>query len=145
MLLGAPVLGATWLLHRARHAPRVLDWLPSRWLTWRRAALGGVAAVSIFVMVVAAYVVLRTLGVGPVGSLAAAGVVRAREPILVADFGSPPNDSSLGAVVSEALRTDLTQSANLTVVQPAQVRDVLVRMQRTSAPRLDLAVAREVA
>jgi tetratricopeptide (TPR) repeat protein/tRNA A-37 threonylcarbamoyl transferase component Bud32 len=145
MLLGAPVLAATALLHRAKGGPSLLGWLPARWLTWRRTAIGGVFAVSVFATVVAAYVVLRALGVGPVGSLAAAGVVRAREPILVADFGSPPNDSSLGTVVSEALRTDLTQSASLTVVQPAQVRDVLVRMQRAAAPRLDLALAREVA
>ena len=32
---------------------------------------------------------MRVLGIGPAGSLVAAGVLHDREPILVADFGSP--------------------------------------------------------
>jgi len=95
--------------------------------------------------VVIAWQIMRVLGVGPAGSLVAAGVLRDREPILVADFGSPAGDTVLGSVVTSAFRTDLSQSRAVSVVQPARVSAALTRMRRPAGSRLDLALAREVA
>jgi tetratricopeptide (TPR) repeat protein/tRNA A-37 threonylcarbamoyl transferase component Bud32 len=117
----------------------------SPWVSWRRAALGGVVAVGGFAILVAAYLTLRALGIGPAASLVAAGRIKAREPLLVTDFASPPNDSTLGAVVTEAMRTDLAESPAVAVVQPTRVKSALERMQVSGAPRLSLALAREVA
>jgi tetratricopeptide (TPR) repeat protein len=75
----------------------------------------------------------------------AAGVLKDRESILVADFRSPANDSSLGAVVTSAFRTDLSQSQVVSVVQPTRVSAALRRMQRPPGSRLDLTLAREIA
>jgi tetratricopeptide (TPR) repeat protein len=65
--------------------------------------------------------------------------------VLVADFRSPATDTSLGPVVSEAVEADLAQSASLSVVQPAMVREVLQRMRRPAGARVDLPLAREIA
>jgi len=117
----------------------------SPWVSWRLAALGGVLAVGGFAVLVAAYLILRALGIGPAASLMAAGRIREREPLLVTDFASPPNDSTLGAVVTEAMRTDLAESPAVVLVQPARLRSALERMQVTGGLRITLTLAREVA
>jgi class 3 adenylate cyclase/tetratricopeptide (TPR) repeat protein len=115
------------------------------WLTWRKAILGGVLAFASLGFVVTAYMVTRALGIGPAGSLVAAGVLDERDRVLIADFENHTGDSLLGAVVTEAFRVDLAQSPLVTVVQPASVRSALERMQRDPAAALDPALAREVA
>jgi eukaryotic-like serine/threonine-protein kinase len=68
------------------------------------------------------------------------------ERILVADFGIAGGaDTSLASVISEAVRTDLSQSSVLSVVQASEVRGALQRMQRPVNARLDVALAREMA
>lgn len=114
-------------------------------VTWRRTALGGVAALAVLVLLTIGYMSLRALGIGPAGSLMAAGVLGARERLIVADFRSPRADTTLGPVLTEALRADLAQSRNLIVVQPTSLRDVLTRMQRAPDSRVDFALAREIA
>src|SRR5262249_62208742 len=59
--------------------------------------------------------------------------------------GSPATDTVIGTVVTSALRTDLSQSMVVSVVQPARVSATLVRMQKPSNSRLDVTLAREVA
>jgi serine/threonine-protein kinase len=90
-------------------------------------------------------VLLRVAGVLPGGSLVDRGVLKDREPILVAEFRSPAADSALGGAVTEAFRIDLSQSPKLTVVQPEYVQQVLTRMQRDPRARLEPELAREVA
>jgi tetratricopeptide (TPR) repeat protein/TolB-like protein len=114
-------------------------------VSWRRTALGGATAVGGFMLLVAGYMAMRLLGIGPAGTLSAAGVFGDREHIVVADFASPVADSTLGPVVTEALRTDLAQSPNLSVLDQTRVREVLDRMQVPPTARLDLSRAREVA
>ena len=114
-------------------------------VSWRRTAVGGATAVGGFMVLVAGYMAMRLLGIGPAGTLSAAGVFGDRERIVVADFASPVADTTLGPVVTEALRTDLAQSPNLSVLDQTRVREALDRMQVAPTARLDLSRAREVA
>ena len=143
MAMGLPMVLITGLVQRAGRTAA----LPAaqRIFTWRRTVIGGVVSLGVFVAIVAGWTVMHVLGIGPAGSLVAAGVLHDREPILVADFGSPANDTTLGAVVTSAFRTDLSQSRAVSVVQPTRVTAALRRMQRPAGSRLDLALAREVA
>jgi Tfp pilus assembly protein PilF len=114
-------------------------------VTWRRTAWGGVASIGALAMLTAAWMTLRALGIGPAGSLMAAGVLGARERLLLADFKSPLNDSTLGPIVTDALRADLAQSRSLELLQPTNVRESLRRMQRPGDAHLDFPLAREIA
>jgi tetratricopeptide (TPR) repeat protein len=114
-------------------------------VSWRRAALGGGLAVAAFVLLVGAYMLLRSLGIGPAGSLLAAGTIDENEKILVADLQSQTSDTTLGPVVTDAFRTALGQSRRVNVVQATTVRDVLRRMQRPADSPVDFALAREIA
>ncbi|UCC48864.1 MAG: tetratricopeptide repeat protein [Gemmatimonadota bacterium] len=116
-----------------------------RWLTWRKAILGSVIAFAFWGLVVSAYMTMRGLGIGPVGSLVAAGVLDERERIIVADFHNNTSDPLLGQAATEAFRIDLSQSTIVTVVDPAHVSRVLVRMQGDPHQPLDRELAREVA
>jgi eukaryotic-like serine/threonine-protein kinase len=116
-----------------------------QWLTWHRTLAGGVLAFLLLISAVAGYTVMRTLGIGPVGSLVAAGLIDERDRILVADFQSQTGDTLLAGVVTEAFRIDFAQSPVVRVIEPAHVRDVLRRMERDPAVRLNDELAREVA
>ncbi len=107
-----------------------------------RAALGAAAMIA---GLGAGALLLRVAGILPGQSLVERGVLKDREPILVAEFRSPPADSALGGAVTEAFRIDLAQSPKVTVVQPEYVQQVLARMQRDPRARLEPDLAREVA
>ena len=107
-----------------------------------RAALGAAAMIA---GLGAGALLLRVAGILPGRSLVERGVLKDREPILVAEFRSPPADSALGGAVTEAFRIDLAQSPKVTVVQPEYVQQVLARMQRDPRARLEPDLAREVA
>ena len=165
MALGLPVILFTAYVHRTTR--RVLGTTPtytpggtpslgqgtmaqlaikaSPHVSWRRAAIGGGVAVTGFVLLIGGYMILRAMGIGPAGSLLAAGALTENEKILVADLPSPAGDTALGPVVTDAFRTALGQSQSVLVVQPATVRDVLQRMQRDPKSRVDFALAREIA
>jgi tetratricopeptide (TPR) repeat protein len=116
----------------------------SRW-SWRRAAVWSAMLVASFVLVVGGYMGLRAMGIGPAGSLLAAGTLTSGERILVTDFPSPAGDSTLGPVLTDAFRTALGQSRSVAVVPTTAVRTVLRRMQRDVNSRVDFALAREIA
>ena len=163
MALGLPVVLFTGLVHHQSHRARTASAVtpggsPARpsglttlavrarpHVTWRRTALGVGAAVLLFAALVAGYMTMRALGVGPAGTLMAAGVLGHRDRVLIADFAGPPSDTLLGAVMTEALRTDLGQSRAISVVSPQTVQGVLQRMRRPANARLDLSLARDVA
>ncbi len=119
--------------------------LEGHWLTWRKAILGFVIAFAFWGIVVSAYMAMRALGIGPVGSLVAAGVLDERERIIIADFRNNTSDPLLGQAATEAFRIDLSQSPIVTVVDPTYVDQVLARMQGDPTRPLDLDLAREVA
>jgi tetratricopeptide (TPR) repeat protein len=118
---------------------------PHHWLNWRNALLGFVGAFAAWGLIVSVYMGTRALGIGPVGSLVAAGVLDERERLIVADFENNTDDPLLGQAAAEAFRIDLSQSTIVTVVDPAYVGQVLRRMQTDPERELDLDLAREVA
>jgi tetratricopeptide (TPR) repeat protein len=167
MALGLPVILFTGYVHRVAHRTATMTptltpggtavgsvpagpivslvMKASPHVSWRRTWLGGALAVGAFVLVTGAFMLLRALGIGPAGSLLAAGKLAARDRLVVTDFRVRGADSALGAVVSEAVRTQLGQSDVVTVLSPASVAGTLSRMDRSPTTPIDLALAREIA
>jgi len=128
----------------AASAAEVAD-TAKRWFTWRKAIMGGVVAFALLGVTVTGYMVMRVMGIGPVGSLVAAGVLEERSRIVLSDFENKTSDPMMAEVVTEALRIDLAQSSIVTVAEPEWVEGVLERMARDPDTGLDVALAREVA
>ena len=72
---------------------------------------------------------LRALGIGPAGSLLAAGRLGERDRLVVSDFRVRGADSALGAVVSEAVRAQLGQSDVIGILSPSAIAATLRRMR----------------
>jgi tetratricopeptide (TPR) repeat protein len=115
--------GGTGSLDRPSTRPRPHQ----RLFTWRNAILGGVGAFALLGFAAAAYLGMRTLGIGSPGTLLAQGVIDAGATVLLADFESA-GDPELGAVVTKALRIDLLQSPTIRLFERADVGDALSRM-----------------
>jgi tetratricopeptide (TPR) repeat protein len=111
--------------------------------TWRNALLGGAAAFTLLGVITAAWIIMRTLGIGPAGTLVAKGMLEERAPIVLAQFSAP--DPSIATAATEALRIDLSQSDVIALVDPASLVKVLARMERSPDEKLTLETAREVA
>ena len=137
LAVGLPIIVATALVHWRGDS--------HRWFTWPKAISGGVAAFAGLGLLTSGYMLMRALGIGPVGSLVAAGTLKERERIIVADFDNRTGDRLLGEALSQAFRVDFAQSPVVTSVQPEFVRDVLSRMGKPDSARLELPLAREVA
>ena len=140
MGIGLPIVLTT-AVHHNRH----LAGAPRSVFTWKRAVGGGFAAVGALALITAIWFALRSLGIGPVGTLIAKGRLAEREPILVAEFTNRTRDSLLGSAVTEALRVDLAGSKSLTIVSPDYVKQVLRLMTRPPSSVVDAELAREVA
>ena len=113
--------------------------------TWRNTGFAGIGAVGILTVLVAGFMALRALGIGPLGSLVAAGVLDREEAILIADFQSHTGDELLGLTATEAFRIDFEQNPLIRVVGPGTVRDALLRMQLEPDSPLTPSLARELA
>ncbi len=114
-------------------------------VSWKRAVRSGVFAVSLFALLVAGYMLLRALGIGPFGSLLASGKLSASDQVLVAAFDAPGADSSLGPTIAEAVRTGLSQSRAVRVMQTSAIVAALEQMQRPDTALVDFNTAREIA
>ncbi|HJQ20767.1 MAG TPA: protein kinase [Gemmatimonadaceae bacterium] len=162
MLLGLPVLLFTWYVNRTvrrlaavtpAHTPggtpagrgtmATLAMRASPHVSWRRTWIGGGMALGAFAAIVAAFMVLRALGIGPAGSLLAAGKLSNRERLIVTEFQA--SDSSLASIATEAVRTNLSQSRVISLLPPSAIGAALQRMQRPPSSRVDLSLAREIA
>src|SRR5690606_4801679 len=165
MLAGLPVIGLTAFVQRSAH--RAFTATPtltpggtpsaaqgtlatfalkaSPHVSWRRTWIGGTAALVGFTVLVLGFMVSRAMGVGPAASLRSAGTFGENETLVVADFRSPPDDSTLGPTIAEALRTDLAQPSQLRVLTRASVREILRLMQRPVESAVPFEVAREIA
>jgi serine/threonine-protein kinase len=117
----------------------------TRWFTWPKALLGGVLAFVGLTVVAGGYTAMRVLGIGPVGTLVASGVLKEREQLLLADFENRTADTTLGPSLTEAMRVDLSQSPTVRVMDQQAVREALQRMQRPPGAPLTAALGREVA
>jgi pentatricopeptide repeat protein len=115
------------------------------WLSWRRAMIGGGLAFAGLASVAAIYTAMRLLGIGPIGTLVASGVLKEREKLLLADFENRSQDSTLGQSLTEAFRVDLSQSPTLRLLDPQEVGDALRRMERPGGVTITPALAREIA
>src|SRR5437867_1141869 len=148
LAVGLPVTVATGLVERRRALVRAAA-PPAAglhaWLTWRKVLTSGVLAFAALGLVAAAYTAMRALGIGPVGTLVASGVLAERDRLVLADFENRTADSTLGPSLTEALRVDLTQSPLLRLMDAAAIGQALGRMGRAAGTALDLALAREVA
>jgi TolB-like protein len=125
------------LAARSSEAPRPS---PERFLTWRRAIVGGVVAFAVLGLSVGVYALIWSRG-----NLVAQGVLEERERVMLADFANATTDSLVDDVVTEALRVDLAESKTITLVEPAFVQQVLQRMGRSADERFTAELAREAA
>jgi tetratricopeptide (TPR) repeat protein len=114
-------------------------------VSWRRTAFGGAFAVGGFIVLIGAWMLMRALGIGPAASLMSSGKLAEKDRVILTEFKGPATDTLMGPTVTEAFRTDLAQSASLTVMPVTQVREALQRMQRPIGTRVDYALAREIA
>ncbi|MGH7701920.1 MAG: protein kinase domain-containing protein [Gemmatimonadales bacterium] len=151
LIIGLPIILTTAVIQRRRAlAQGATSSLPvpagaHHLFTWRRAIGGGVAAFAVLGLVTAAYMTMRALGIGPVGSLVASGVLKERERIIVSEFANHTGDNRLSEAVTQAFQVDFAQSPMVTAVPPDYVHQVLKRMSKPDSIPLDLALAREVA
>ncbi|HEY4219119.1 MAG TPA: protein kinase [Gemmatimonadaceae bacterium] len=136
---------ATPTTHGTRGTIAAIAMKASPHVSWRRTMLGGMYAVGTFAVLIGAFMLLRTFGIGPAGSLLASGRFSAKAPVLITDFATTNTDSALGTVVSDAVRTGLAQSSVISLVSPNAVAGTLRLMRRPAASRLDLPLARDVA
>ncbi|MFI5311935.1 MAG: protein kinase [Gemmatimonadales bacterium] len=114
-------------------------------LSWYKTARGGMYAFGTFVGVIAAFMVMRFFGIGPAATLLGAGALKAKEPIIMTDFSVTNGDTSLARVVSFAVRTGLTQSPVLSIMDQTVVAGALERMERPRNAHVDLALAQGIA
>ena len=115
------------------------------WLTWKKALMGGVLAFALLGVSVSVYMSMRVLGIGPVGSLVAAGVLDPRDRIVLAEFENNTGDSLLAVAATEAFRIDLSQSPLVRLAETDFVTGALRRMERDPHEPLTYELAREVA
>lgn len=116
-----------------------------QWLTLRNIGLAGLVGGVVFVLGTAAYLALRSTGVGPFGTLMSTGVLDEQDRLILADFEGPADDGALAATVTTLFRIDLAQSPSFVVLEPGQLRPVLGRMQRDADAPLDAETAIEAA
>ena len=114
-------------------------------MSWYRTARGGMYAFGAFIAFIALFMGMRAFGIGPFGSLFAAGQLNARDPLLITDFRTTNVDTTLGRVVSDAVRAGLSGSSAITLVPPAAIVNALARSKRAPDTRIDLAVAQDLA
>jgi len=114
-------------------------------LTWRRAILGGVGAFALLGAGTAAYMTMRTLGIGPPATLIAQGTLEERGKILVAEFDNQTRDSLLAPAITGAMMIDLSQSPAVRLVERDHLAAALERMEESPGAKIDVPLARELA
>ena len=115
------------------------------YFTWRKALMGGGVAFAGLGVISAGYMAMRGLGIGPAGTLLAAGRLPDRARLIVADFENRSADSALAVPLTEALRIDLSQSPVVRVLSANELSAVLQRMNRPADQPMTGVLAREIA
>jgi len=114
-------------------------------MSWYKTARGGMYAMGTFTALIAVFMAMRAFGIGPFGSLLASGALKQTDKVLLTDFTVSGGDSTLGRVVSDAVRAGLNQSSAFTIVTPAELAGALRRMERPLTSEIDLPLARQLA
>src|SRR5690349_18615023 len=148
--IGIPIIVWTGVIERRRALAGPADQAGApagvhRWFTWRRALAGGAGAFGLLGLGTALYMAMRLLGIGPVGTLVASGVLAERDGLVLADFENHTSDSTLGRSVGEAFRVDLAQSRVVRLLDAATVDEALTRMGQAPGGAVDGARALEIA
>jgi tetratricopeptide (TPR) repeat protein len=113
-------------------------------MSWYKTARGGMYALGAFIVLVGAAMGMRAADIGPFATLR--GALGKQSSLILTDFRTSSNtDSTLGRVVSDAIRAGLTGSRVFTVTPQSAINAALTRMQRPPTTRIDSAVAREIA
>ncbi|HXY18692.1 MAG TPA: serine/threonine-protein kinase, partial [Gemmatimonadales bacterium] len=149
---GLPIMLVTGLFERRRAVARTTGIMTATppagvrtLFTWRRAFAGGGVAFGALGIGTVVYMGMRALGIGPVGTLVAAGTLKERQKVILAEFTNRAADSTLGPTLTEAFRVDLAQSPTVQLVDANAVGAALARMQRDPRARVTPDLAREVA
>src|SRR6185437_12288807 len=114
-------------------------------MSWYQTARGGMYALGTFIVMIAAFMVMRAFGIGPFGSLIANGELSKNNRVVIADFTASNGDAALGRVVSEAVRSGLTESRVFTMLSASDVAAALQRMGQDPKVNLTVYLARQVA
>jgi tetratricopeptide (TPR) repeat protein/TolB-like protein len=141
LLIGLPIVLTTQRVEQNR-TPTAL---PHKLFNWKRAITGGVLAFGVLGAAVAAYMTMRSQGIGPFGTLVASGRLKEHPKVILADFIDNTGDSTLATAVTDAFRVDLGQSGAVELVQGAAIRDAFTRMQKERPRILSEEVARQLA
>lgn len=152
LLMGLPITLATGYFERKRAQARATGRIvpPTlsgvhRLFTWQKAIRGGVIAFAGLGLVTLGYTAMRLLGIGPVGTLMAAGTLDSNSRLVVADFVNRAADTTLGHTLTEAFRIDLGQSQAVHILSGSDMRTALARMQKPDTTLVTGDVAREMA
>jgi len=150
LALGLPIMLITGRMERSRvQALTTGTYLPptgvAKLFTWRKTIVGGGLAFGGLAALVAAYTLMRALGIGSVGTLQAKGLLKEKQPIILAEFVNRSSDSTLGPTLTEAFRVDLSQSQSVKLVDASEVNGALTRMGKPVTIVLTPALASEVA
>ena len=92
LAIGLPIMLITGRKERERVMAAATGTYPvpeagvAKYFTWRKAILGGGLSFGGLTAIVIGYTVMRVLGIGSVGTLQAKGLIKNRQPILLADF-----------------------------------------------------------
>ncbi|MDX1576957.1 MAG: hypothetical protein R3266_00665 [Gemmatimonadota bacterium] len=121
------------------------SWTARTLLTWRNTLVGGLTAFALLALVTTVYMILRAAGIGPAGTLVAQGTLDEREPLILADFESPPELDGLATTITEGVRIDLAQSPTVRLYPQRSVGAALTRMELEPDAELGMELAREVA
>ena len=132
----APVTHGTMATMALKAAPRT---------SWRRTTRGGVLALGAFIALVAVFMTMRALGIGPAATVFGSGKLAAKDPIIITDFTASNGDSALARVASFAVRTGLSQSTVLNLMDESEVAGALERMTKPRTTRVDLRIAQALA
>ncbi|HSM35233.1 MAG TPA: tetratricopeptide repeat protein [Longimicrobiales bacterium] len=149
LLVGMPIVVMTAVVQKgfqsrlASPPPGEAERRTHRLFTWRKALLGGVGAFALLAVVAGAWLVMRSAGIGPAGTLVSSGALEERALVVLADFEA--DDPALSDAATEALRVDLSQSAIIRLAEPALIDDALERMGRDPAEPLTADLASELA
>jgi tetratricopeptide (TPR) repeat protein len=151
LLAGLPIIVLTARHERRRILARTTGLITTtpagplaRLTTLRGALAGGGLAFGGLLVGTFLFMTLRALGVGPFATLVSAGVLKERDPLLVAEFANRTNDSTLAGSITEAFRIDLAQSRVVRLIGADLVAGTLERMRLDPATRLTERVAREI-